>query len=89
VVGAFLIGRNPWRTIREYASDLADFSQFARTIEPSAVELLLSGDAERVNALALVCKAGLVNRARPPRRSRGRLRMNCVRISGALATQRY
>src|SRR4051794_1798321 len=62
VVALFLAGRNP-RTLRAYASDLADFARFVRAPSPSfAVELLLSGSGGRANALALAYKADLIGR---------------------------
>ena len=62
IMAAFLAGRNP-RTLRAYASDLADFARFVHASEPSsAVELLLSGGAGRANALALAYKADLMGR---------------------------
>ncbi len=62
----FLAGRNP-RTLRAYASDLADFARFVQAPETSAaVELLFSGGAGRANALALAYKAELANRDLAP-----------------------
>ena len=61
-MAAFLAGRNP-RTLRAYASDLADFARFVHARDASAaVELLLSGGAGRANAMALAYKADLVGR---------------------------
>jgi integrase/recombinase XerC len=69
ILAAFLAGRNP-RTLRAYASDLADFARFIQVPEattlrsvPAAVELLLSGDGGRTNALAMAYKADLMCRS--------------------------
>jgi len=62
ILTAFLAGRNP-RMLRAYASDLADFARFFRAPGASAaVELLLSGDRGRANAMALAYKADLLGR---------------------------